>query len=35
VLGARLLGDGVGKEAREREKIQWSEDNVETEGGRK
>jgi peptide/nickel transport system permease protein len=30
VLGARLLGDGLGKEGREREKIQGPEDNEET-----
>jgi peptide/nickel transport system permease protein len=30
VLGARLLGDGLGREGREREKIQGSEDTEET-----
>jgi peptide/nickel transport system permease protein len=35
VLGARLLGDGLGKEGREREKFQWSEGNEETKEGRK
>jgi len=30
VLGARLLGDGLGREGREREKIQGYEDNEET-----
>jgi peptide/nickel transport system permease protein len=30
VLGARLLGDGLGKEGREREKIQGFEDSEET-----
>ena len=35
VLGARLLGDGVGKEGREREKFQWSEGVEETKGGKK
>ena len=29
-LGARLLGDGLGKEGREREKIQEYEDDEET-----
>ena len=35
VLGARLLGDGLGKEGREREKFQWSEGIEETKEGRK
>ena len=35
VLGARLLGDGFGKEGREREKFQWSEGVEETKEGRK
>jgi peptide/nickel transport system permease protein len=35
VLGARLLGDGLEKEGREREKIQWSEDDEKPKGGRK
>jgi peptide/nickel transport system permease protein len=35
VLGARLLGDGLGNEGREREKFQWSEGNEETKEGRK
>jgi peptide/nickel transport system permease protein len=35
VLGARLLGDGLGNEGREREKFQWSEGIEETKEGRK
>jgi peptide/nickel transport system permease protein len=35
VLGARLLGDGLGNEGREREKYQWSEVDDETKEGRK
>jgi peptide/nickel transport system permease protein len=35
VLGARLLGDGLGKEGREREKIQGFEADEETKEGRK
>jgi peptide/nickel transport system permease protein len=35
VLGARLLGDGLGKEGREREKIQVFEDSEETKEEKK
>ena len=35
VLGARLLGDGLGNEGRERDKFQWSEGIEETKEGRK
>jgi len=35
VLGARLLGDGFGKEGREREKFQWSEGVEETKEWKK
>ncbi|HEY9431057.1 MAG TPA: ABC transporter permease [Blastocatellia bacterium] len=35
VLGARLLGDGLGNEGREREKFPWSEGIEETKEGRK
>ena len=35
VLGARLLGDGLGKEGRERKKFRWFEGNEETKEGRK
>jgi peptide/nickel transport system permease protein len=35
VFGARLLGDGLGNEGREREKFQWSEGIEETKEGRK
>jgi peptide/nickel transport system permease protein len=35
VLGARLLGDGLGQEGRERENIQGSEADEETKEGRK
>jgi len=35
VLGARLLGDGLGKEGREREKIQGFEDSEETKDEKK
>ena len=35
VLGARLLGDGLGNEGREREKFQWAEGIEETKEGRK
>jgi peptide/nickel transport system permease protein len=35
VFGARLLGDGLGNEGREREKYQWSEVDDETKEGRK
>ncbi len=35
VLGARLLGDGLGNEGREREKFQWSEGIEETKEWKK
>jgi peptide/nickel transport system permease protein len=35
VLGARLVGDGLGNEGRGREKFQWSEGIEETKEGRK